>query len=189
MRKILSVIIITSALFFSCKKTNSNSGGAGGATTETLQSPYYFKCDADGVTKIFAASVYCALTDTIINIASQSVHFSEFQLYGAENSTSPAFIQLTVTGDSSFGKTPATYNVNSIPPVCVYLPNAGDPNGQKFLGGGSFGSIFQMTITAVDQNSITGTFSGAVSGGYPNTTSPTVKQITNGSFYVPLKRL
>jgi len=171
MKKIFIISLCFSALFLSCKK--SNSGGSAGS--------YYIKASMDGTAKTFNVNAL-ASKFTANGITSIAV-------FG--NVSSAANLEgINITINNGSGTKPiiaGSYSENSTDFVVGAVYNPGSTT--IVYGAGIYpnpANPLQFTITAIDNNTIKGTFSGDFY--YTNTATaqigPSKKTFTNGEFYV-----
>jgi hypothetical protein len=157
------VILITIIAFSSCKKSSSSS-------------PYYMKATINGTNVTYNG--YTAALKT---------SGGQLDVYGANNSASTSdgihfeFFNRPVVDSvpvSDPQVVPGIYTdsyfpgiVGAIPVVYVSLQQSGTAYGGT--------SPFTVTITSINESSVSGTFSGTA------VYNSTIETVTNGSFYVP----
>lgn len=182
MKRLFLLLSAAIFLFSSCKQDSSS--GSSGDNNDELSAPYYFRCKVDGTLQNFTSTYTCSLSK--IDIA--SAHYYTFLLQAAVNKTNAPYIQIQLTQETLFGTIPVTHTSSSASLNCIYAPNVSNLSGEAYSGGSTMGNptTFQLIVTTLDNTTIKGTFAGTVSKGEGS--AATNKSITDGEFYMPLKR-
>lgn len=185
MKKASILLLSLFCLTASCKK----SAGSGSSDNSSVPAPYYFRCTVEGAVQNFISTYQCSLSQINIPLAGTTLpSYSVFLLQAGVNAINAPFLQINASESGSFGTGPANYSSATSTLTFIYSPNAANIGNPVYVGGGLSAYTVLLNITSVDNTTIKGTFSGYVSGGDANASVKTVKPLTNGEFYMPLKR-